>query len=135
MLHEAISIAFDSADRRYKSNNVQVLLHLLIDLHHGGLVAAAIAVVRRGEDGHDIVVLTPVVTLHHELMSACDEREAVVVVELFRDVLAEGVAGTARRDSPAAAIIGVGPEKVAHGTLVGDLLQGARKVRESGAAK
>lgn len=39
---------------------------------------------------------------------------------MFGDVLAEGVAGTAGRDTPAAAVVGIGPEEVAHGAFVGD---------------
>lgn len=44
------------------------------------------------------------------------------MVELLRNVLAEGIAGTPGGDAPAGAVIGVGPEEVAHGTLVGHLL-------------
>ena len=55
-------------------------------------------------------------------MGTRDEGEAVVVVERFRDVLAEGVAGPSRRDAPAAPIVRVGPEQVAHGPLVRHLL-------------
>ena len=39
---------------------------------------------------------------------------------MFGDVLAEGVAGTAGRDTPAASVVGIGPEEVAHGAFVGD---------------
>lgn len=55
-------------------------------------------------------------------MSACNERKAVVVVERLGDILAERVSSTSGRDSPAAPVVGVGPEQVAHGTLVGHLL-------------
>lgn len=36
--------------------------------------------------------------------------------------MSEGITGTSRRDSPAAAIVGVGPQKVAHGSLMGNFL-------------
>ena len=39
---------------------------------------------------------------------------------MFGDVLAEGVAGTAGRDAPTAAVVRIGPEEVAHGAFVGD---------------
>lgn len=55
-------------------------------------------------------------------MGARNERETVVVVERLRDVLAERVSGTSGRNSPAAPVVGVGPEQVAHGTLVRHLL-------------
>ena len=48
--------------------------------------------------------------------------KSIGVIELFRDILTEGVAGTSRRDTPAATIIGVRPEQVADGSLVVDFL-------------
>lgn len=61
--------------------------------------------------------------LHNQLVGTGHKREAVGVVEGLRDVLAEGVAGATGRDAPAAAVIGVGPQQVTHGTL-------RRKTRE-----
>lgn len=55
--------------------------------------------------------------LHDELVSAGDQREAVGVVEGFGNVLPEGVAGAAWRYTPAAAIVRIRPQQVAHGTL------------------
>eukprot|EP00959_Pyramimonas_sp_CCMP1952_P170315 3558456-Pyramimonas_sp.AAC.1 len=48
---------------------------------------AAIAVVGCTEDRDDIVILTPVVPLHHQLMRACYEAKPVVVVKLLGNVL------------------------------------------------
>ena len=48
-------------------------------------------------------------TLHHQLVGARDECKAIVVVEGLADVLAERVASAARRDTPAAAIVGIRP--------------------------
>lgn len=45
------------------------------------------------------------------------------MVKCFRNVLSKGVAGTTRRDAPAAPIVGVGPEQVTHRALVGHLLK------------
>jgi hypothetical protein len=56
--------------------------------------------------------------LHHELVSTSNQGGAVGVVECLRDVLAKGIAGAARRDSPALAIVRVRPEEIAHRTLV-----------------
>ncbi|KAB8364839.1 hypothetical protein FH972_024702 [Carpinus fangiana] len=107
---------------RKKEKNVQGIFKMLVNLHDGGLVAAAVAVVRRGEDGDDIPILAPVVALHDQLMCARDEREAVVVVEGLGNVLAKGVAGTSGRDAPAAAVVGVAPQQVTHGAFVGHFL-------------
>ena len=45
------------------------VLESVIQLHDGGLVAASVAVVGRGEDGDDVPVVGPVVPLHYELVS------------------------------------------------------------------
>jgi hypothetical protein len=46
------------------------------------------------------------------------ECEAVFVVELFGDVLAKVEPGTTGRHIPPAAVVGVGPQQVAHGPCV-----------------
>lgn len=95
----------------------------VVQLHDGRLVAAAVAVVGRREDGHHVVVVAPVEALHHQLVGASDQCQAVGVVEGLADVVAKGVAGAARTDAPAAAVVRVGPEQIAHGAFVGHLLQ------------
>eukprot|EP01136_Pigoraptor_vietnamica_P039277 Opistho-1_new@9865 len=114
-----------TAGRRIKLK--EGVLQVVVELHDGRLIAAAVAVVRRAEDRHDIPVVAPVVTLHDKLVGARHECKAVIVVERLRNVLAERVAGAARRNAPAAPVVGIGPEKVAHGTLVGDLLDAIKR--------
>lgn len=55
-------------------------------------------------------------------MRAGNQRNAIVVVEGLGDVLAEGITSTTGGDAPSAAVIGVGPEEIAHGSLVRNLL-------------
>jgi hypothetical protein len=55
-------------------------------------------------------------------MRSRHEGQAVIVIKSLGDVLAKGVAGASRGDSPAAAVVRVGPEEVAHRSLVRDLL-------------
>lgn len=55
--------------------------------------------------------------LHDQLMGAGHQGEAVGVVEGFRDVLSEGVAGTSGGDAPPAAIIRIRPQQVTHRAL------------------
>lgn len=50
------------------------------------------------------------------------QSQAVVVVERLRNVLSECVSRTARRDAPAAAIVWITPQQIAHGSLVRDFL-------------
>lgn len=59
----------------------------------------------------------PVVSFHHELVSPRDQRQVVGVIESFGNVLAEGVAGSAGRNAPAASVVRIRPQQVAHGAL------------------
>lgn len=74
------------------------------------LVAAAVAVVRSGENGHHVPVMAPVVALHHKLMCSGDQRHIVRVVELVRYVLSKRVASTSGRNSPPTPIVGIRPK-------------------------
>ncbi len=62
--------------------------------------------------------MRPGVALHDKLVRARYQVEAVGVIELLADVLPEGVACAARRDAPAAAVVWVRPQQIAHGPLV-----------------
>ena len=64
----------------------------------------------------------PLVSLHHELVRPADHLDVVGGVELADHVASEEISGTSRRDSPALGVLGVGPEQVAHGAVVGNLL-------------
>lgn len=61
-------------------------------------------------------------TLHDKLMCSRHQGEAIVVIEGFRYILPECVACSTRRYAPATAIIGIGPEKITHGTFMWNLL-------------
>jgi hypothetical protein len=56
------------------------------------LVAAAVAVVRRREHRDDVLLVVPQISVHHQLVRACDELQAVVTVEPLRNVLPKNVA-------------------------------------------
>jgi hypothetical protein len=71
---------------------------------------------------YDIKKMLRRLTFHDQLMRPRNQRQAVVMVEGLRDILAERVAGAAGRYPPPAAVVGVGPEEVAHRALVRDLL-------------
>lgn len=62
-------------------------------------------------------LVSPVVAFHDELMRSGDESQPVGVVERFRDVLSESIAGTTGGDAPPSSVIGVGPQQVTHGAL------------------
>jgi hypothetical protein len=125
-------------------SNPQCVFQVLIDLHDGSLVTASVAVVggcswldaicssRRsqevltGEYGDHVPVLRPVVPLHHKLVSSGNQRQTVVVVESLGYILAKSVAGATWRDSPSAPVVRIGPQQVAHGALVGHLLDSVK---------
>lgn len=100
----------------------EVFVERLVELENGGHVAASVAVVGRRPDGEHGLGEMPLVALHDELMRAAYEIDAVRVVELRDHVGAEQVAGAARAHAPADDLLRVGPEQVAHGTLVRHLL-------------
>ncbi len=54
--------------------------------------------------------------IHHQLMCSWYQLEVVRVVKLFRDVLTKRITSTARRNTPAASIIGVGPKEITDGS-------------------
>ncbi len=55
--------------------------------------------------------------LHHQLMRSADECEAIIVVEVLRDILPKRVACPTRRDAPPCPVVRIWPEQVTHGTL------------------
>lgn len=59
------------------------VFHVFVELHNGGLIAAAVAVVGRREDGNDGLLVTPIVALHDELMGSGNEGETIGAIELF----------------------------------------------------
>lgn len=60
---------------------------VLVDLHESSLVPDTVAVVGRGEDGCELVVVGNLVSFHDELMGSGDEFHVVAIIELFCDVL------------------------------------------------
>ena len=83
----------------------EIVVHLLVHLHYSRLVAAAVAVVWRGENRHHLLLVTPVVASHDELMGASHCFEAIFLNELVANILSEGVAGAAGRDTPACSVV------------------------------
>lgn len=54
---------------------------------------------------------------HNQLMSARNQRQSIRMIKSFRYILSKRITSTTRRYSPTAAIVGVRPKQVAHGTL------------------
>jgi hypothetical protein len=108
-------------------HDLQCVLEMLINLHDRCLIAAAVAVVGRTEDGDNIPVLTPVVALHNQLMRSCHQGQAIVVIEGLGNVLTKGVACTSWTDTPSTTVIRVTPQQITHGTLMRHLLDSVER--------
>lgn len=44
------------------------ILEVFVDLHNGRLIRTSVAIVGSTEDRDDILLMTPIVSLHYELM-------------------------------------------------------------------
>mmetsp|Transcript_18688 Transcript_18688/g.56494 ORF Transcript_18688/g.56494 Transcript_18688/m.56494 type:complete len:285 (+) Transcript_18688:1016-1870(+) len=117
----------------------EALPHRLADLHDGSHVTAAVAVVGRREDGHHVLFVAPVVPLHYQLVRPRHQVQPVCVVELFADVLTEGVACASGGNAPATPVVWIAPQQVAHGPFVryllhtvqsSDVIQGVQRRRQ-----
>ena len=68
---------------RHSTEDSKVGLKILAQRHDTRHITTSVAVVRRRPDGDDILIFEMVlVSLVDELMRACDELEAIDVVEL-----------------------------------------------------
>ena len=132
---------------RRRIKDQEVVLHLFVDLHDACFITASIAVVRCWEDSHDLLFMTPVVTLklkklsslqkrqygmfkntmkflrfdtysHDELMCSSNCLKTILLDELVRNILSESVASTSWRNTPACSIIWIRPKEVTHGTFM-----------------
>ncbi len=56
-------------------------------------------------------------------MSSCYHCKPVSVIKLFRNVVSEDVPSSSWADAPAVTVLGVGPQQIAHGTLMRDFLE------------
>ena len=70
------------------------VFHELVHLHNGCFVTTSVTIVWCREHSDYVTVMRPVVAVHHKLMCSGDQLQIVRVVELFRDILTKGVAGT-----------------------------------------
>ena len=102
--------------------DLQIIFHELINLHYCCLVSASITVVGRREYRHNVPLVRPVVSIHDQLMRSRDPCQAIRVVELLRDVLAETVTSASRTDAPTTSVIRVRPQEITDWSLVRCLL-------------
>lgn len=100
----------------------QCIFEILVNLHDRRLVPTSVTIVWRAEDCDNVAFLRPVEPIHHQLVGAGNQGQTVVLVEGLGNVLAKGISSATRTDTPTTTIVGVRPEKVAHGAFVRHLL-------------
>eukprot|EP00754_Rhynchopus_humris_P030098 Rhum_TRINITY_DN15258_c13_g1::Rhum_TRINITY_DN15258_c13_g1_i1::g.148201::m.148201 len=106
--------------RRLK--DLVVPLQMLVQFEDGCNVATPVAVVGGGPHGHKGVVEHRLVSLHHQLVRPCNQLNLVRRVELLHHVASEEVTCSTRRQTPSVDVLRVGPQQVAHRTVVRHLL-------------
>lgn len=99
----------------------EVVIHLFIHFHYTRFITASVAVVRSRKYCHNLLLMTPIIASHYELMRSSHCFKAIFLYELVRYVLSEGVAGSARRNAPASPIVRIGPKQIAHGSFMRNL--------------
>mmetsp|Transcript_51215 Transcript_51215/g.100590 ORF Transcript_51215/g.100590 Transcript_51215/m.100590 type:complete len:356 (+) Transcript_51215:249-1316(+) len=96
---------------------------LVVELHQCGLISASITVVRSRKDRDNVLIMTPIVSIHDKLVCSCDEFQSVPVVELLRNVLPECVPSASGGYAPPLPVVWVRPKKVTHRSFVRNLLK------------
>jgi hypothetical protein len=94
----------------------------IINLQYGSHVPTSVTVVRCTENGNHLLFMSPVKSIHNQLMSSSNQLKAVCVIELFRYILAKSISSTTRRYSPTTSVIWVRPKEIAHGPFMRNLL-------------
>lgn len=102
---------------------LQVCVFPFVDEHDGGLITASVAIVRRWEHSDHIALVAVLIPLHHQLMRACYSIQPVCMVELFRDILSEGVACSSWWNTPAQSLVWIWPYQVAKWTFLRHLFE------------
>jgi len=94
----------------------------LVHAHHRTSVVELATVVGRREEGDKLAFAEELVAVFDDLVGTADEIHVVFLEEAGDDVRAEGERDTAIVLAPACdVLVGVGPEKIAKQTAVGNL--------------
>jgi len=95
---------------------------MFIELENRCDIAATITVVWGTPNRHDRLIKHHLVPLHRQLVGSGDEVDGIIMSERFGDIGSEKEASSTRRKTPARNIIRIGPEQVAHGSVMRNLL-------------
>ncbi len=97
-------------------------------MHYRGHIPAAIKIIRRRPDRHQVLILKPslkkkpvFVAFVHQLVRSANQVQIIYVVKLIDDFVAKNEPRAARVLLPGPYIARVAPHQVAKGPVVGDL--------------
>lgn len=102
--------------RRVKRDDV--LFACLVNFHDCSLVATTITIIWGTEQGHDLIIVSILESIHDQLVSSHDLRKLIYMIKLLRAILPESVSRPARRDAPTATIVWIRPDQVTQWSLV-----------------
>ena len=91
---------------------------MFINLHDRSLISTPITIIRSTEYGDQLLVVSPIVPFHHQLMSSANQRKSIGVIKLLSNVLSKRVTGSFWYDPPTTTIVGVSPQQIAHRTFM-----------------
>ncbi len=96
-----------------------LLIQVIIQLENRCHVSATIAVIRCRPNRYDCLIEHQLIPFQNQLMCSRDQVEIVRVGKALNYVTSEEEACTSGAHSPAGNVVRVGPEEVAHGSIVG----------------
>jgi hypothetical protein len=97
-------------------------IHELIYFHYCCFISTSIAIIWSREYCDDILLVTPIVSIHYKLMCSAHKTQAICLIELLANVLSKGISRTSWRNAPTHAIIRVRPKKITDGAFMWNFL-------------
>jgi hypothetical protein len=101
--------------------SLEIMIHLLIYFHYSCLVTTPITVIRCRENCDYCLVVTPVVSIHNQLMGSCYQLQIIRVIKVLGDILSKCETSTTWRYAPTMSIIRIRPKEITHRSFVGHL--------------
>ena len=103
---------------RSRIKNKEIIVHRFIYLHDTSFVSTSITIVWCREYCHDLLLVTPIIASHHQLMSSCYCFKAILLNELVRNVLSKCIPSSSRRYTPSSSVVRIRPKQITHWSFV-----------------
>ena len=98
--------------------NKEIIVHRFIYLHDTSFVSTSITIVWCREYRHNLLLVTPIIAGHHQLMSSCYCFKAILLNELVRNVLSKCIPSSSRRYTPSSSVVRIRPKQITHWSFV-----------------